>query len=156
MADLLVSINRHEEEMQVDPADGPSSEATPPEPVDPLKEAEKSKEAGNTAFRTKKFQEAVERYTEAIGAYFSHFHQTHYILIAPFRLQLKRANVFHQSRRSVHGTQKVQTRTRRLPTSRQSPIRRTLCQDPHTTRAMSALDRISRPCSIHAPISARH
>jgi DnaJ homolog subfamily C member 7 len=41
--------------------------AVPAVPADPLKEAEKKKEAGNTAFKAKKYQEAIERYTEAIG-----------------------------------------------------------------------------------------
>ena len=39
----------------------------PAVPADPLKEAEKKKEAGNAAFKAKKYQEAIEHYTEAIG-----------------------------------------------------------------------------------------
>ncbi|KAI0089223.1 hypothetical protein BDY19DRAFT_944755 [Irpex rosettiformis] len=59
----------HDEEIQVESQDTPSPESEPtpaPEPIDPLKEAEKKKEAGNAAFRTKNYQEAIERYTEAI------------------------------------------------------------------------------------------
>jgi len=57
----------HDEEMQVDPSETPSPEpAAPAPPVDTVQEAEKKKEAGNTAFKAKKFQEAIERYTEAI------------------------------------------------------------------------------------------
>lgn len=84
--------NRHDEEMQVEPQETPTTDSVPepaPEPIDPIKEAEKKKEAGNTAFRAKKYQEAIEQYTEAIGTYIctraSTGHSTYTI---PYRLQI--------------------------------------------------------------------
>ncbi len=41
----------------------------PPAVLDLAKQAEKQKELGNTAFTSKKFQDAVEHYSRAIGAY---------------------------------------------------------------------------------------
>ena len=50
----------------------PTSPVQAPPPtavVDLIAEAEKKKELGNTAFRTKKFQDAIDHYTAAIGAF---------------------------------------------------------------------------------------
>lgn len=59
----------HEEEFQAEPIEVSNSEsAAPTPPADPVKEAESKKEAGNAAFRAKNFTEAIERYSEAIGA----------------------------------------------------------------------------------------
>lgn len=61
--------------MQVDSTSVEGTAPEPaPEPVDPLKEAEKKKELGNTSFRAKNFQEAIAFYTEAIGECATHGH----------------------------------------------------------------------------------
>lgn len=49
-------------------AEEPSPLTPPPPPVDLPQQAEQKKELGNAAFRLKKFQDAIDRYTEAIGA----------------------------------------------------------------------------------------
>ena len=49
--------------------------ATPPEPVDPIKEAEKVKEQGNVAFKASRFQEAIDLYSKAIGVQSVRFRQ---------------------------------------------------------------------------------
>ena len=70
---------RPAEEIQVDGQDPQSpvvGDQTPPpepeaepEPLDNTKEAEKVKEQGNVFFKAGKLQDAVEKYTRAIGAY---------------------------------------------------------------------------------------
>ena len=82
----------HEEDVQAEPQETADPTPTPPpEPVDTLKEAEKKKEAGNVAFRAKNFTEAIERYTEAIGA-LSHIHAS----IRLYRPQMLKP-FFHRS-----------------------------------------------------------
>lgn len=53
------------------PADSQSPTPEAAEPVDNIKQAEKVKEQGNTAFKAGKFVEAIEHYGRAIGAYAS-------------------------------------------------------------------------------------
>lgn len=49
-----------------EPSSAPEVEA-----VDPVQLAESLKEKGNTAFRAKRYQEAIEEYSKAIGIHFS-------------------------------------------------------------------------------------
>ena len=49
------------------PASPPPSPSPAPEPQDTLAIAEKTKEEGNVAFKTGKYQSAVDLYTKAIG-----------------------------------------------------------------------------------------
>ena len=58
-----------------DSKDSPTSPSTPvpdrsspPPAIDPIAKAEEMKEKGNVAFREKRFVEAVNYYTQAIGA----------------------------------------------------------------------------------------
>ena len=65
--------SRQDEENQAEAQDPPSpvleDQVPPPaaEPDDPIKEAEKAKEQGNTFFKAGKLLDAVEKYTRAIG-----------------------------------------------------------------------------------------
>lgn len=71
-------ITRQIDESPVDTQDPRSpvlgDQAPPPEaeteaePIDNVKEAEKVKEQGNVFFKAGKLQDAVEKYTRAIGA----------------------------------------------------------------------------------------
>lgn len=61
--------------MSVPQSPSPSSSdspATPEPPVaDPVQLAESLKDKGNVAFRSKKYQDAIEEYSKAIGVYSS-------------------------------------------------------------------------------------
>lgn len=75
----LDACARHEDETMSVESPG-AGESASPEPeserVDPIKQAEKVKEEGNMAFKTSRFQQAIESYTRAIGAYPLFMHTT--------------------------------------------------------------------------------
>jgi hypothetical protein len=52
--------------------DPPQEEQEPMESIDPTVEGERLKEEGNTAFKAKRYGEAISLYAEAIGEYHSH------------------------------------------------------------------------------------
>ena len=68
--------SRQDEENHAEAQDPPSpvleDQAPPPEPqpVDPIQAAEKVKEQGNALFKAGKLAEAIQKYTEAIGAHY--------------------------------------------------------------------------------------
>ena len=75
LSSCLISYRgRHDEDTMSGDAQSPVVENPPlseSEPVetDPIKRAEQVKEEGNIAFKASRFQDAIESYTRAIGAY---------------------------------------------------------------------------------------
>lgn len=76
----LICLSHEEEDVQVDTQVDAEQTETPTSPiaesapaeveqVDPIKKAEETKERGNVAFKALKFPEAIEIYSQAIGAY---------------------------------------------------------------------------------------